>query len=95
MENPRVDGFRKIIGVTDGYLVGCENRRKSGTVGYLLNQSSDEPSTTKPRGESLRRQLRFLLLATLFRRLASPVGGLLGKQATFRIGQPYQKKRKR
>lgn len=47
-----MDGFSQIIGVTDGDLVGCENRRKSGTVGDLLNQSSDEPSTTKPRGES-------------------------------------------
>lgn len=33
----------EVIGVTNGY--GCGNRRKSGTVGYLLNQSSDEPST--------------------------------------------------
>lgn len=31
----------EVIGVTNGY--GCGNRRKSGTVGYLLNQSSDEP----------------------------------------------------
>ena len=42
----------EVIGVTNGY--GCGNRRKSGTVGYLLNQSSDE-------GAKLRRQLRFLV----------------------------------
>ena len=71
----------EVIGVTNGY--GCGNRRKSGTVGYLLNQSSDKPSTT---GEALlRRQLRFLVAS--FWRLASPVGGLLGKQATFSIGK--------
>jgi len=50
----------EVIGVTNGY--GCGNRRKSGTVGYLLNQSSDEPSTTTTGGEAkLRRQLRFLV----------------------------------
>lgn len=38
----------EVIGVTNGY--GCGNRRKSGTVGYLLNQSSDEPSTTTTGG---------------------------------------------
>lgn len=40
----------EVIGVTNGY--GCGNRR--GTVGYLLNQSSDE-------GAKLRRQLRCLV----------------------------------
>lgn len=69
----------EVIGVTNGY--GCGNRRKSGTVGYLLNQSSDEPSTTTTGGEAkLRRQLRFFL-ATSFS------SGWLGKQATFSIGQ--------
>ena len=38
----------EVIGVTNGY--GCGNRRKSVTVGYLLNQSSDEPSTTTTEG---------------------------------------------
>jgi hypothetical protein len=63
----------EVIGVTNGY--GCGNRRKSGTVGYLLNQSSDEPSTTTTGGGEalLRRQL------SLPRRffLASQAGGLL------------------
>lgn len=40
----------EVIGVTNGY--GCGNRRKSGTVGYLLNKSSDEPSTTTTGGGS-------------------------------------------
>ena len=63
----------EVISVTNGY--GCGNRIKSGTVGYLLNQSSDKPSTT---GEAkLRRQLRFLVAS--FWRLASPVGGLVSK----------------
>ena len=63
----------EVIGVTNGY--GCGNRRKSGTVGYLLNQSSDKPSTT---GEAkLRRQLRFLVAS--FWRLAYQVGGLVSK----------------
>ncbi|KAD4584840.1 hypothetical protein E3N88_22441 [Mikania micrantha] len=36
---------------------GCGNQRKSGTIGYLLNQSSDEPSITTTGGEAkLRRQ---------------------------------------
>ena len=66
----------EVIGMTNGY--GCGNRRKSGTVGYLLNQSSDEPSTTTTGGEAkLRRQLRFLVAS--FWRLASPVGGLVNK----------------
>ena len=39
----------EVIGVTNDY--GCGKRRKSGTVGYLLNQSSDEPSTTTTGGE--------------------------------------------
>jgi hypothetical protein len=44
----------------NGY--GCGNQRKSGTIGYLLNQSSDEPSITTTGGEAkLRRQLRFLV----------------------------------
>lgn len=63
------------IGVTNGY--GCGNRRKSGTVGYLLNQSSDEPSTTTTGGAKLLRQLRFLVPS--FWRLASQVGGLVSK----------------
>lgn len=66
----------EVIGVTNGY--GSGNRRKSGTVGYLLNQSSDEPSTTTTGGEAkLRRQLRFLVAS--FWRLASQVGGLVSK----------------
>ncbi|KAL3520251.1 hypothetical protein ACH5RR_018400 [Cinchona calisaya] len=59
-------------------LEGCEKRRKLGTVGYLLNQSSDEPSITTTGGEAkLRRQLRFLVAS--FWRLASQVGGLVSK----------------
>lgn len=47
-------------------------------VGYLLNQSSDEPSLTTKGGEALlRRQLRFLVAS--FWRLASQVGGLVRK----------------
>jgi len=65
----------EVIGVTNGY--GCGNRRKSGTVGYLLNQSSDEPSTMTTGGAKLRRQLRFLVAT--FWRLASQVGGLVSK----------------
>lgn len=65
----------EVIGVTNGY--GCGNRRKSGTVGYLLNQSSDEPSTTTTGGAKLLRQLRFLVAS--FWRLASQVGGLVSK----------------
>jgi len=50
----------EVIGMTSGY--GCGKRRKSGTVGYLLNQSSDKPSITTTGGEAkLRRQLRFLV----------------------------------
>ena len=65
----------EVIYVTNGY--GCGNRRKSGTVGYLLNQSSDEPSTSTTGGGKLRRQLR--VLAASFWRLASQVGGLVSK----------------
>ncbi|KAL2457076.1 Uncharacterized protein Adt_21399 [Abeliophyllum distichum] len=66
----------EVIGMTNGY--GCGKRRKSGTVGYLLNQSSDEPSITTKGGEALlRRQLRFLVAS--FWRLASQVGGLVSK----------------
>jgi len=67
----------EVIGVTNGY--GCGNRRKSGTVGYLLNQSSDEPSTTTTGGgeAKLLRQLRFLVAS--FWRLASQAGGLVSK----------------
>ncbi|CAA2961099.1 hypothetical protein CCACVL1_02257 [Olea europaea subsp. europaea] len=66
----------EVIGMTNGY--GCGKRRKSGTVGYLLNQSSDEPSITTKGGEALlRRQLCFLV--TSFWRLASQVGGLVSK----------------
>lgn len=64
----------EVISVTNGY--GCGNRIKSGTVGYLLNQSSDEPSTTTTGGGAkLRRQLRFLVAS--FWRLAYQVGGLV------------------
>jgi hypothetical protein len=67
----------EVIGVTNGY--GCGNRRKAGTVGYLLNQSSDKPSTTTTGGEAkLRRQLRFLVAS--FWRLASQVGGLVSNK---------------
>ncbi len=73
----------EVIGVTNGY--GCGNRRKSGTVGYLLNQSSEKPSTT---GEALlRRQLRFFVAS--FWRLASQVGGLVSNKLPF---FPYQKR---
>lgn len=69
----------EVIGMTNGY--GCGNRRKSGTVGYLLNQSSDEPSITTTGGEAkLRRQLRFLVVLAFS-------SGWLGKQATFSIGK--------
>lgn len=44
----------------------------------VLNQSSDEPSTTTTGGEAkLRRQLRFLVAS--FWRLASQAGGLVSK----------------
>lgn len=74
----------EVIGVTNGY--GCGNRRKSGTVGYLLNQSSDEPSTTTTGGGGSKASTtaslpRRFFLATSFS------SGWLGKQATFRIGQ--------
>lgn len=50
----------EVIGMTNGY--GCGNRIKSENVGYLLNQSSDEPSITTTGGEAkLRRQLRLLV----------------------------------
>ncbi|KAK4716146.1 hypothetical protein R3W88_014484 [Solanum pinnatisectum] len=39
----------EVIGMTSGY--GCGKRRKSGTVSYLLNQSSDKPSITTTGGE--------------------------------------------
>lgn len=47
----------EVIGMTNGY--DCENRRKSGTVDYLLNQSCKGPSTTTTGG--LRRQPSSLL----------------------------------
>ena len=67
----------------NGY--GCGNQRKSGTVGYLLNQSSDEPSTTTTGGGSFASTTaslprRFFLATSLS-------SGWLGKQATFNIGQ--------
>ncbi|KAK4364569.1 hypothetical protein RND71_015927 [Anisodus tanguticus] len=66
----------EVIGMTSGY--GCGKRRKSETVDYLLNQSSDKPSITTTGGEAkLCRQLRFLLAS--FRRLDSQVGGLVSK----------------
>lgn len=53
-------------------------------VGYLLNQSSDEPSLTTKGGEALlRRQLRFLVAS--FWRLASQVGGLVSKLPSLSI----------
>ena len=73
----------EVIGMTSGY--GCGKRRKSGTVGYLLNQSSDKPSITTTGGEAkLRRQLRFLLASFLATSFSS---GRLGKQAIFSIGK--------
>ena len=66
----------EVIGMTNGY--GFGKRRKPGTVGYLLNQSSDEPSIMTTGGEAkLRRQFRFLVAS--FWRLASQVGGLVSK----------------
>ncbi|PHT98232.1 hypothetical protein BC332_32824 [Capsicum chinense] len=54
----------EVIGMTSGY--GCGKQRKSGTVDYLLNQSSDKPSITTTGGEAkLHRQLRFLLTSFL------------------------------
>lgn len=61
----------EVIGVTNDY--GCGNRIKSGTVGYLLNQSSAEYFDYR----GVRRQLR--VLAASFWRLASQVGGLVSK----------------
>ena len=50
----------EVIEMTSGY--GCEKRRKSGTVNYLWNQSSDKPSITTTGGEAkLHRKLCFLL----------------------------------
>lgn len=74
----------EIIGVTNSY--GCGNRGKSGTVGYLLNQSSDKPSTTTTGGGSKASTTaslpRRFFLATSFS------SGWLGKQqATFSIGK--------
>lgn len=54
-------------------------------VGYLLNPSSDEPSTSTTGGggeAKLRRQLRVLVAS--FWRLASQVSGWLGKQLQHR-----------
>lgn len=71
----------EVIGMTNGY--GCGKRRKSGTVGYLLNQSSDEPSITTTGGEAkLRRLQTFLslldsgasLIALSLRLTPSPFG---------------------
>ena len=54
-------------------------------VGYLLNQSSEKPSTT---GEAkLRRQQSFFVAS--FWRLASQGGGLVSKKLPF---FPYQKR---
>ncbi|KAH0714985.1 hypothetical protein KY284_007890 [Solanum tuberosum] len=82
----------EVIGMTSGY--DCGKRRKSGTVGYLLNQSSDKPSITTTGGKAkLRRQLRFILASFLATSFSS---GRLGKQAIFSIarnsgegGPPY------
>ena len=63
-------------GVTNDY--GCGNRRKSGTVGYLLNQSSAEYFDY--RGREASRPRRFFLATSLS-------SGWLGKQATFSIGK--------
>ena len=57
----------EVIGVTNGY--GCRNRRKSRTVGYLLNQSTSRVLRLQGGGALLRRQLRFLVAS--FWRLAS------------------------
>ncbi|MCD7452229.1 hypothetical protein HAX54_015893 [Datura stramonium] len=60
----------EVIRMTSGY--SCRKRRKWGTVGYLLNQSSDKPSITTTGGEAkLRRQLRFLLASFLATSLSS------------------------
>lgn len=67
----------EVIGVTNGY--GCGNQIKSGTVGYLLNQSSDEPGGRK--ASTTASLPRRFFLATSFS------SGWLGKQATFSIGQ--------
>ncbi|PHT70818.1 hypothetical protein T459_25922 [Capsicum annuum] len=54
----------KVIKMTSG--CGCGKRRKSGIIGYLLNQSSDKLSITTTGGEAkLCRQLRFLLASFL------------------------------
>ena len=56
----RYEKSKSLCNRKKGY--GCGNQRKSGTIGYLLNQSSDEPSITTTGGEAkLRRQLRFLV----------------------------------
>ena len=66
----------EVIGVTNGY--GCRNRRKSRTVGYLLNQSTSRVLRLQGGGALLRRQLRFLVAS--FWRLASWVGGLVSNK---------------
>lgn len=70
----------EVIGVTNGY--GCGNRRKSVTVGYLLNQSSDEPSTTTTEGGK-----QSFVDSFASSSLLSGESGWLGKQATFSIVQ--------
>lgn len=79
----------EVIGMTNGY--GCGKRRKSGTVGYLLNQSSDEPSITTTGGEAkLRRQQSFVdskASSSLLSGDTSFSSGWLAKQATFSIGE--------
>ncbi|PHT34312.1 hypothetical protein CQW23_26112 [Capsicum baccatum] len=55
----------ELLGMTSGY--GCRKRRKLGTFGYLLNQSSNKPIImTTDREANLRRQLCFLLTSFLF-----------------------------
>ncbi|KAG5585840.1 hypothetical protein H5410_046274 [Solanum commersonii] len=75
--------YGEVIGMTGGY--DCGKWRKSGTIGYLLNQSSNKPSIITTRGEAkLRRQLRFLLASFLATTFSS---GRPGKQAIFSIGK--------
>lgn len=72
----------EVIGMTNGY--GCGKRRKSGTVGYLLNQSSDEPIRLQEEKQSF---VDSFASSSLLSGDTSFSSGWLGKQATFSIGQ--------
>ncbi|PHU03018.1 hypothetical protein BC332_28269 [Capsicum chinense] len=55
----------ELLRMTCGY--GCRKKRKLGSFGYLLNQSSNKPIIMTTDGKAnLRRQLCFLLTSFLF-----------------------------